>query len=194
MIAISPDQITTVSSDEPAAAVPGVRFASPFAVATPTGAEGWESMYPYYSVLSEARRADEESRFWFFDGMHNPEPMYPFDTIATENWWVAVNQIATRVWPIPLAVGSTIGSSTATSTSARPRSPIRRRSRRAPCIFARPRRPLLRELGRDLCRLGNQGDATASSDSRRSPSSRCPRSSPRPGHREPRALLDATTC
>ena len=37
--------------------------------------------------------------------MHNPEPMYPFDTIATENWWVAVSQMSTRVWPIPLAGG-----------------------------------------------------------------------------------------
>jgi pyruvate,water dikinase len=105
MTTISPDPTTTDSSDVPAAAVPGVRFASPFAVATPPGAEGWESMYPYYSTLSEARRAEEDSRFWFFDGMHNPEPMYPFDTIATENWWVAVSQMSTRVWPIPLAGG-----------------------------------------------------------------------------------------
>ncbi|MFD0662618.1 hypothetical protein [Thermocatellispora tengchongensis] len=82
-----------------------MRFASPFAVPTPPGAEGWESMYPYYALLSEDRRKDEDARFWFFDGMHNPEPLYPFDTIATENWWVAVSQMSTRVWPIPLAGG-----------------------------------------------------------------------------------------
>lgn len=105
MTNIPPDPTTSNSLGLPAAAVPGVRFASPFAVETPPGAEGWESMYPYYSTLSEARRADEDSRFWFFDGMHNPEPMYPFDTIATENWWVAVSQMSTRVWPIPLAGG-----------------------------------------------------------------------------------------
>lgn len=90
---------------EAARAVPGVRFDSPFAVQTPAGAEGWESMYPYYTILSEARRQEEDERFWFYDGMHNPEPMFPFDTIATENWWVACNQMSTRVWPIPLAGG-----------------------------------------------------------------------------------------
>jgi pyruvate,water dikinase len=105
MTAINTDQTTPDSSDAPTVAVPGVRFASPFAVTTPAGAEGWESMYPYYSTLSEERRADEDSRFWFFDGMHNPEPLFPFDTIATENWWVAVSQMSTRVWPIPLAGG-----------------------------------------------------------------------------------------
>ena len=26
--------------------------------------------------------------------MHNPEPVYPFDTIMTENWWVALNQMS----------------------------------------------------------------------------------------------------
>jgi pyruvate,water dikinase len=88
-----------------AEAIPGQRFASPFAVRTPPGAEGWQSMYPYYALLSEERREVEDSRFWFFDGMHNPEPMFPFDTIATENWWVAVSQMSTRVWPIPLAGG-----------------------------------------------------------------------------------------
>lgn len=89
----------------PAQAVPGKRFASPFAVATPAGAEGWESMYPYYTLLSEERQEFEDSKFWFFDGMHNPEPLYPFDTIMTENWWVAVSQMSTRVWPLPLAGG-----------------------------------------------------------------------------------------
>ena len=88
-----------------AEAIPGQRFASPFAVRTPPGAEGWQSMYPYYALLSEERREVEDGRFWFFDGMHNPEPMFPFDTIATENWWVAVSQMSTRVWPIPLAGG-----------------------------------------------------------------------------------------
>ena len=89
----------------PAEAVPGVRFASPFAVQTPPGAEGWESMYPYYALLSDERREFEDGKFWFFDGMHNPEPLYPFDTIMTENWWVAVSQMSTRVWPVPLAGG-----------------------------------------------------------------------------------------
>ena len=81
------------------------RFTSPFDVETPSGAEGWEEMYPYYALISPERQKMEEEKFWFFDGMHNPEPLYPFDTIMTENWWVAASQMANRVWPIPPALG-----------------------------------------------------------------------------------------
>lgn len=93
------------ADDAPAPAVPGKRFPSPFSIETPPGAEGWQSMYPYYALLSNERREFDDGKFWFFDGMHNPEPLYPFDTIMTENWWVAVSQMSTRVWPIPLAGG-----------------------------------------------------------------------------------------
>ena len=56
---------------------PEVRgFASPFEVPVPEGCEGWESMYPYYALFSEERRASEEARGWFRDGMHFPEPMF----------------------------------------------------------------------------------------------------------------------
>ncbi|MGH6937693.1 PEP-utilizing enzyme [Hypericibacter sp.] len=81
------------------------RFASPFDMPTPEGAEGWEDLYPYYALISPERREMEEGKFWFFDGMHNPKPICPFDTIMTENWWVAASQMASRVWPIPLALG-----------------------------------------------------------------------------------------
>jgi pyruvate,water dikinase len=87
-------------------AVAGDRtFPSPFAIETPAGGEGWEDLYPYYYVFSDARRDFEEGKFWFFDGMHNPEPVYPFDAIMTENWAVAVNQLTTRVWQIPPSLG-----------------------------------------------------------------------------------------
>jgi pyruvate,water dikinase len=99
------DAAGATAADAPAQAVPGTRFASPFAVQPPPGAEGWERMYPYYALLSDERREFDDGKFWFFDGMHNPEPLYPFDTIMTENWWVAVSQMSTRVWPIPLAGG-----------------------------------------------------------------------------------------
>jgi pyruvate,water dikinase len=80
-------------------------FQNPFAVEAPAGADGWQDLYPYYAVFSEPRRASEEGRFWFFDGMHNPEPIFPFDTIMTENWWVACNQMTTRVFLVPPAWG-----------------------------------------------------------------------------------------
>lgn len=80
-------------------------FESPFAIAAPEGAEGWEGLYRYYALISEERREFEESKFWFFDGMHNPEPLYPFDTIMTDNWWVAASQMSTRVWALPPSIG-----------------------------------------------------------------------------------------
>lgn len=83
----------------------GRSFQNPFDVKPPEGAEGWESLYPYYALISEERREFEEGKFWFFDGMHNPEPLYPFDMIMTENWWVAVSQMTTRVWALPPALG-----------------------------------------------------------------------------------------
>jgi pyruvate,water dikinase len=81
------------------------RFTSPFDIDSPPGGEGWERLYPYYYLFSEARREFEEGKFWFFDGMHNPEPIYPFDTIMTESWWVALNQFGTRVYVVPPALG-----------------------------------------------------------------------------------------
>lgn len=80
-------------------------FESPFAITAPEGAERWESLYRYYALISEERREFEESKFWFFDGMHNPEPLYPFDTIMTDNWWVAASQMSTRVWALPPSIG-----------------------------------------------------------------------------------------
>ena len=68
------------------------RFPSPFSIPAPEGAEDWRMLYPYYALFSEERREEEEGKFWFFDGMHNPEPIYPFDTIMTENWSVSLNQ------------------------------------------------------------------------------------------------------
>ena len=81
------------------------RFPSPFEVPTPEGCEGWKELYPYYYVFSDDRREFEDNRFWFQDGMHPPEPLYPFDTITSESWWVALGQYNTRVFVVPPALG-----------------------------------------------------------------------------------------
>ena len=81
------------------------RFPSPFEVEAPPGAEDWQRLYPYYYLFSDERREYEEEEFWFFDGLHNPEPLYPFDTIMTESWWVLLSQFLTRVWSVPSALG-----------------------------------------------------------------------------------------
>jgi pyruvate,water dikinase len=77
------------------------RFPSPFEIATPAGAEGWQRMYPYYLLFSEENREWEDSMLWFQDGMHHPEVLYPFDTITHECWRVALGQYNTRVFSLP---------------------------------------------------------------------------------------------
>lgn len=80
-------------------------FANPFEVAPPEGAEDWKRLYPYYSLFSEDRREDEENQFWFWDSMHYPEVMYPFDMVMPEQTWVILNQNTTRYMVVPTALG-----------------------------------------------------------------------------------------
>jgi pyruvate,water dikinase len=81
------------------------RFPSPFAVATPEGAEGWESMYSPYILFSEENRAWEEGLFWFYDSLHRPEVEMPFDTIVWEAWFLAASQNIARMFDVPAAYG-----------------------------------------------------------------------------------------
>src|SRR5205814_7452944 len=81
------------------------RFPDPFEVEAPPGAEDWRRLYPYYYLFSDERSDFERDKFWFFDGMHNPEPVYPFDTIMPESWWVFLNQFLTRFWMVLPSLG-----------------------------------------------------------------------------------------
>jgi pyruvate, water dikinase len=81
------------------------RFMSPFDVPTPPGAEGWEQMYPYYTLFSPERRASEEDRCWFFDSMHFPEPIPPFDSVSADSTFLAFGQSNTRLFCVPPALG-----------------------------------------------------------------------------------------
>jgi pyruvate,water dikinase len=80
-------------------------FSSPFKVAIPAECEGWRDMYPYYAVFSEDRRAFDESRFWFHDGMHWPEPYAPFDALVLDSIVAAFNQASTRLFVVPSSLG-----------------------------------------------------------------------------------------
>jgi pyruvate,water dikinase len=80
-------------------------FASPYTIETPSGADGWESMYPSYYVFGDEMRDRDEGKLWFFDQMHNPEPVYPFDLMMPESWLVSLNQYTTRIWNLPTALG-----------------------------------------------------------------------------------------
>ena len=80
-------------------------FPSPFEVPIPAGCEGWEDMYPYHAVFSEDRRASDEIRFWFHDGVHWPEPYFPFDVLMLDNAVVAFNQASSRLFIVPPSLG-----------------------------------------------------------------------------------------
>ena len=80
-------------------------FLSPFEVPVPEGCEGWESMYPYYAQFSEERRESEEARGWFRDGMHFPEPMFPFDFVTADSPYMCLGQANSRIFAVPPALG-----------------------------------------------------------------------------------------
>jgi pyruvate,water dikinase len=76
-------------------------FASPFDVEVPEACAGWEEMYPDHTLFHEDRRPFEESRFWFQEALHSPEPFYPFDTIVWLSAVVALNQASARLFAQP---------------------------------------------------------------------------------------------
>ena len=85
--------------------LPKTGFQSPYDVPTPAGAEGWEEMYPYYLLFDPARRDEEENRFWFYNGMHFPEPMPAFDMITGGSCYQSIGLYQGRVFSIPTVLG-----------------------------------------------------------------------------------------
>ena len=63
-------------------------------------------MYACHAVFGEDRRGFEEGRFWFQDGLHAAEPLYPFDSIAFEYAMVAFNQASSRLFVVAPSLGS----------------------------------------------------------------------------------------
>ncbi|MCF6249090.1 MAG: PEP-utilizing enzyme, mobile region [Desulfobacula sp.] len=84
------------------------KFPSPHEIEAIPGTEGWERMYPYHYLFStkdKERKEYEKNAFWFNDALHYPEPMYPFDIIWDEAWFLALSQFNTRIFMIPPALG-----------------------------------------------------------------------------------------
>ena len=84
------------------------KFPVPHDVETIPGTEGWERMYPehYQFVTDDPEREQyEKDNFWFYDGLHYPEPLYPFDTIWDESWYLALSQFSHRIFSIPPVKG-----------------------------------------------------------------------------------------
>jgi pyruvate,water dikinase len=71
----------------------------------PAGAEGWESMYPYFLVSSSETRDFENSKFWFADTMHWSRGAYPFDSIGAEAVYLGAGQNSTRIFVLPVSLG-----------------------------------------------------------------------------------------
>lgn len=85
-----------------------LKFPNPHDAEQIPGTEGWERMYPYhyqFSTDNPDRKTYEENMFWFYDGLHYPEPMYPFDIIWDEAWFLALSQFNTRIFIVPPALG-----------------------------------------------------------------------------------------
>lgn len=79
----------------------GATLVLPSQVPTAPGCEDWESMYPYFTRF----RPEDDGRFWFYNGMHFPEPMPAFDIVTAEASYSALGAMTTRVFAIPTALG-----------------------------------------------------------------------------------------
>ncbi|HET7823698.1 MAG TPA: PEP-utilizing enzyme [Anaeromyxobacter sp.] len=85
-----------------------MKFPNPHDFRTLPGTEGWERMYPYqYQFVTDdpERKQYEDETFWFYDGLHYPEPLYPFDTIWDEAWYLGLSQYNTRIFSVPPVYG-----------------------------------------------------------------------------------------
>jgi pyruvate,water dikinase len=81
------------------------KFPSPFEIPAPAGAEGWQSMYPYYLPFNEKLKAKQESQFWFCDSQHWPYPFKPFDSLSVDFAVKGIGQYNTRHLLVPPANG-----------------------------------------------------------------------------------------
>ena len=86
-------------------APPATRFASPHAVATPAGAEGWEELYAYSLPFSGDRREEEDHAFWFRETIHWPRPVRPLESCLLQEALTALSQFNHRHYLVPTAKG-----------------------------------------------------------------------------------------
>jgi pyruvate, water dikinase len=76
-------------------------FLLPSQITEIPGAEGWESMYPYYTKF----QPEDDQRFWFYNAMHFPEPMPAFDAITGEVAYEGLGAFTTRIFVFPTTMG-----------------------------------------------------------------------------------------
>jgi pyruvate, water dikinase len=76
-------------------------FPLPSQIADVPGAEGWRSMYPYFTRF----QPEDDNRFWFYNAMHFPEPIPAFDTITSEIPYTAIGANTARLFVFPTTLG-----------------------------------------------------------------------------------------
>jgi pyruvate,water dikinase len=100
----SPD---TVNDSVTVDAAPAKRrgFPDPYEVPDAEGAADWRDLFAYHNVFNEVRREKDSARTWFLNGMHFPEPMYPFDMLTADNAFMSTGVMNTRYFALPPALG-----------------------------------------------------------------------------------------
>jgi pyruvate, water dikinase len=76
-------------------------FPLPSQIADVPGAEGWRSMYSYFTRFQPG----DDNRFWFYNAMHFPEPIPAFDTITSEIPYTAIGANTARLFVFPTTLG-----------------------------------------------------------------------------------------
>ena len=83
------------------AAVKSKGFPLPSSLKVVPGTEATQAAYPYYMQFTAA----DDQRFWFYNSMHFPEPMSPFDMVTAEAAYCALGSSTTRVHCLPTTLG-----------------------------------------------------------------------------------------
>src|SRR6187399_509008 len=76
-------------------------FPLPSSLKVLPGTEGAQAAYPYYMQFTRA----DDTRFWFYNSMHFPEPMSAFDMVTAEAAYCALGAANTRVHCLPTTLG-----------------------------------------------------------------------------------------
>lgn len=76
-------------------------FPLPSSLRVVPGTERAQAAYPYHIQFSP----EDDSRFWFYNSMHFPEPMSAFDMVTAEAAYCALGSSNTRVHCLPTTLG-----------------------------------------------------------------------------------------
>ena len=83
------------------ASVKPTGFPLPSSLQVVPGTERAQAAYPYYMQFTK----EDDERFWFYNSMHFPEPMSPFDVTTAEAAYCALGAANTRVHCLPTTLG-----------------------------------------------------------------------------------------